>query len=318
MQELAIFLFVLSVSRYQKPYLSASDQLAQLVERGIIVTDRSQALGYLKQINYYRLSAYWYPFRAKNQSILQDHFKPDTYFQTVIDLYLFDKKLRLLTLDALESIEVALRTAVVFQIGQHDPWAYRDPMYLNGKFVKDGKHKQWLQQLDDKVKQSKETFVEHFQLKYPSSDIPVWIVVELLNFGSLSIFLSGMRHIDQCQITSQYSIPRPDLLVSWVRTLSFVRNVCAHHARLWNKLLVSQPKKLYPLEIKELDHLNSDTYKKFYFAACICLFLLKTIMPSSKWAEQLKTHVSTFPQSCHVSFFQSGFPSTWESEQLWN
>ena len=264
MQELAIFLFVLSVSRYQKPYLSASDQLAQLVERGIIVTNESQALGYLKQINYYRLSAYWYPFRAQKQSILQDHFKPDTYFQTVIDLYLFDKKLRLLTLDALESIEVALRTAVVFQIGQYDPWAYRDPTYLNDKFVKDDKHELWLQQLDAKVKQSKESFVEHFRLKYPSSDIPIWIAVELLDFGSLSIFLSGMRSVDQYQIASQYGIPRPDLLVSWVRTLSFVRNVCAHHARLWNKLLVIQPKKLHLLEIKELDHLSSNSYKKFW------------------------------------------------------
>ncbi|MCL6755017.1 Abi family protein [Nostoc sp. CCCryo 231-06] len=302
---------------YQKPYLSVAGQLAQLQSRGIIVTDKSQALDYLKQLNYYRLSAYWYPFRVTNQSIVQDQFKPDTHFQTVIDLYLFDKKLRLLMLDALESIEIALRTAVVLQLGQYDSWAYRNRKYLDGKFVKTGKHTKWLQQFDDKAKQSHESFAEHFRNKYPSSDFPIWMAVELLDFGSLSYFLSGMRYSDQRQIACQYGIPRPDLLTSWVRTLCFVRNVCAHHARLWNRSLVNQPKRPRQQEIRELDHLTGDAYTRFYSAAAICRFLLKTIMPSSGWSDQLKTHATTFPKNAHVSFSASGFPNTWENELLW-
>ncbi len=302
---------------YQKPYLSIADQLTQLQNRGIIVTDKFQALGYLKQLNYYRLSAYWYPFRATNQSIVQDHFKPDTHFQTVIDLYLFDKKLRLLMLDALESIEIALRTAVTLQFGQYNPWAYRDPKYLDGNFVKKGNHTKWLQQFDDKVKHSHESFVEHFRNKYSSSDFPIWMAVELLDFGSLSYFLSGMSYSDQRQIACQYGILRPNLLISWVRTLCFVRNVCAHHARLWNRSLVNQPKRPRQQEIRELDHLTDDAYTRFYAAAAICRFLLKIIMPSSDWSDQLKAHVSTFPQNAHVSFSASGFPITWENEPLW-
>lgn len=317
MQGLAIF-FCAFVPTYQKPYLSVPDQLAQLQKRGIIVTDESQALGYLKQINYYRLSAYWYPFRTTNQSLVQDHFKPDTHFQTVIDLYLFDKKLRLLMLDALETIEIALRTAVTLQLGQHDPWAYRKPQYLDGKFVKQGDHTKWLQQCDDKAKQSKEPFVEHFRQKYPSSHFPLWIAVELLDFGVLSRFLSGMRYTDQREIARQYGIPRPDLLTSWVRTLCFVRNVCAHHARLWNRSLVVQPKQPRPGEIQALDHLTRNAYTCFYAAAAICRFLLTTIMPSSNWSDQLQAHVSTFPQNAHVRFSASGFPHAWENEPLWN
>ncbi|BAZ19458.1 hypothetical protein NIES4073_03280 (plasmid) [Kalymmatonema gypsitolerans NIES-4073] len=317
MQELAIF-FSAFVPAYQKPYLSVFDQLSQLKKRGIIVTDESQALDHLKQINYYRLSAYWYPFRATAHSQVQDNFKPDTHFQTIIDLYLFDKKLRLLMLDALESIEIALRTAVALQLGQHDPWAYRNPKYLDGKFVKRNAHMKWLQQFDDKAKKSKEPFAEHFRSKYPSEDFPLWMGVELLDFGALSCLLNGMRYSDQRPIAYQYGIPRPELLTSWVWTLCFVRNVCAHHARLWNRSLVAQPKQPRSGEIQVLDHLDRNAYTRFYAASAICRFMLTTIMPTSNWSDQLKAHISTFPQNSHVSFSASGFPHTWENESLWN
>lgn len=316
-QGLAIF-FSAFVPAYQKPYLSIPDQLLQLQQRGIIVPNQYQALDYLKQINYYRLSAYWYPFRATTQFQVEDHFKPGTSFQTVIDLYLFDKKLRLLMLDALETIEIALRTAVALQLGQHEPWAYRKPQYLDGKFVSMGHHAKWLQQFDDKARDSKEPFAEHFRQKYPSSEFPLWMAVELLDFGVLSRLLSGMRYPDQRQIARQYGIPRPDLLTSWVWTLCFVRNVCAHHGRLWNRSLTVQPKQPRSGEIRVLEHVERNAaYTRFYAAAAICRFLLAAIMPSRSWSDQLKAHVSTFPKNAYVSISASGFPHDWENEPLW-
>jgi len=316
MQDLAVF-FSTFVSVYQKPYLSIPDQILQLQQRGLIVTDKSQALNYLKQINYYRLSAYWYPFRITTQFRVEDHFKPGTRFQTVIDLYLFDKKLRLLMLDALESIEIALRTAVALRLGWHDPWAYRKSQYLNNRFVSSGNHAKWLQQFDDKAHDSKEPFVKHFQQKYPSSKFPVWMAVELLDFGSLSHLLSGMRYPDQRQIAREYGIPHPDLLTSWVKTLCLVRNVCAHHARLWNRSLTMQPRQPRIGEIQAFDHIDSSAYTRLYATAVICCFLLKTTTPLSNWSDQFKAHISTFPQSPHVSLSASGFPANWGNEPIW-
>src|SRR5690242_9811884 len=107
------------MTTYSKPYLSLPQQLALLESRGMQISDKPKALSYLERIGYYRLSAYWYPYRVPKIIRLSDGsteergdgtFKTGTEFSQIIDLYVFDKRLRLLMLDALERIEIALRT----------------------------------------------------------------------------------------------------------------------------------------------------------------------------------------------------------------
>jgi len=90
---------------YLKAALSFPDQLAQLQQRGLHVTDPDRALHWLRRVSYYRLSAYFLPFKNG------ESFRPGTEFNDVAGLYIFDRKLRLLVLDAIERIEVALRTS---------------------------------------------------------------------------------------------------------------------------------------------------------------------------------------------------------------
>ena len=94
-------------TRYSKPALNFNDQLAELKGRGMIVGDEAQAIHWLKTISYYRLSAYFHPFKESD-----DTCGPGTDFERVQMLYSFDRKLRLLLLDAIERIEVALRAAI--------------------------------------------------------------------------------------------------------------------------------------------------------------------------------------------------------------
>ncbi|MFZ1427406.1 MAG: Abi family protein [Geminicoccaceae bacterium] len=269
----------------------------------MIITDTARAAEYLRRIGYYRLSAYWYPFRkstrttagqGKSQTTVHDDFKATTDFSTVLALYVFDKKLRLLMLDALERIEIALRTDVALLLGRKNPWAHRDKASLHGNFAKKPHrrtgitgHAEWLARLDSVANRSKDEFAQHFRQKYAGSDLPIWMAVELLEFGMLSRFIEGMTVVDQDALAQKYGLRR-ELLTSWVRTLNFVRNVCAHHGRLWNRSLIDQPKPPRAGEILDLNHLAADrvAQERLYAAVAIVRFMraLLTLRPAGRIA----------------------------------
>jgi len=332
---------------YTKPYRSVADQLALLASRGMEITDTTAASNCLSRIGYYRLSGYWYPFRkshistnpltgetlfhpstGKPQVIVEDDFRPGTTFQQVMDLYVFDKRLRLLFLDAIERIEVALRVDIALLIGERDPWAHRDPNQLHGRFskkvidhrAKKTEYQKWLERLDSTFRRSSEEFVKHFKRKYTEEQPPIWIAIELWDFGMLSVFLSGMKIADQEQLASKYGLPRTDMLTSWVRNINNVRNICAHHSRLWNRSPADQMSPPKRGEIAELDHLASDSMaqSRIYATAVVLQFLLRTLNPTSSWASRFKIQCSRLPTSPVLSLSQGGFPSDWEALQIWS
>jgi abortive infection bacteriophage resistance protein len=315
------------VAQYSKPYLSVDEQLALLESRGMIVPDKAKAKEYLARIGYYRLSAYWFPFRetGANPGKPLDTFKDGTSFKWVLDLYAFDKMLRLQMLDALERIEIFIRTGIALRMGKFDPLAHRDPNLLFKNFVtkhpRTGRvaHTEWLQRLDEKAVTSKEEFAVHFREKYPTSHMPIWVAVELLDYGPLSHFLTGMRRPDQQAIALTCDVPKPDLLTTWIRSLSVVRNVCAHHARLWNRPLVDQPKMPAAGAIPLLDHLASSPHgnRRLYAACAIARYLLLSVNPRTKWPERLKVHIGTFPENPYFSIRSMGFPDDWKDLDLW-
>lgn len=241
------------------------------------ISDVARARSCLKRIGYYRLSAYWYSFRKSqphndpvtNKTInrVLDDFRDGTNFPTIHELYIFDKKLRLLVLDALERIEIGVRTDIAIRLGEYDKWAHRKPDLLDGNFSKkttpersQTKHENWLLRLDKKFNESKEDFAKHFKEKYPNDKLPIWIAVELWDFGTLSHFFSGLKMNDQDAIALQYGVPSGRIFKTWLRCLNDVRNICAHHSRLWNRPLVNQP--AWPLQglMPDLDHLERFTF----------------------------------------------------------
>ena len=159
---------------YNRPLMSFADQLQQLVDRGLEVTDSASAISYLDRIGYYRLGGYWYPFRQNGPEpdlVKSDDFVAGTHFSDALNLYVFDKKLRLLVLDALERIEVAIRVDLAHILGQRDTFAYTDSQWFDGRFTRprgrQGKsdHDQWLERYDRLVSRSKETFIRHYKNK---------------------------------------------------------------------------------------------------------------------------------------------------------
>jgi len=180
--------FWLPMINYTKPFLSISEQITQISARGLLISDENKAAYYLSQIGYYRLSGYWQPLQkssiisdknGKLGRIIHNKFRDGAKFSQVIALYAFDKRLRLIMLDILERIEIAVRADIVLQLGQYNPWAYRDSSLFDEKFAteipkgrKMTRLKTCLTKFDQYAKDSREDFFVHFRTTY-SDPLPI-------------------------------------------------------------------------------------------------------------------------------------------------
>ncbi len=291
-----------------KPWRSFADQLQQLQGRGLQVGNPAAAIDYLERLGYYRLSGYWYPLRvidpaasmAQRRAVRLDGFAPGSRFEDVVRLYVFDKKLRLLALDALERIEMAVRVDVAHLLGQRDPRAHENPACLHGNFAKKliptgpdaGKtqHQVWLAKYQAMLRRArKEPFVAHHQQQYGA--LPVWAAIEVWDFGMLSKLFAGMQHADQQTIATLYGAPSGQAFAQWLRSLNFIRNVSAHHSRLWNLNVVERS--AAPTDWPA--HLDN-ARPFFYF--CLMQQLLGVICPHSTWRQRL------------ADLLEDGFPNT--------
>jgi abortive infection bacteriophage resistance protein len=318
---------------YAKEYLSVSDQVRLLQGRGMVISDPDRATACLHRIGYYRLSGYAYPFRHREvirngdgteDERIFENYRPHTEFAQVMDLYVFDKKLRLLFLDAIERVEVGLRVEIALLLGQRGAFSYRAAANFNAYFsavdspTGETPHQRLLTKLDNAFERSREEFAEHYRTKY-RSPLPIWMSIELWDFGTLSTIVSGMQTADLNQLAALYKLPRRGLLQSWAQSINFIRNVCAHHGRLWNRPLVQQPSPGRRGEITFFEHLVDDTHaqRRLYAAAAVLQYLMKYIHPSSTWAARLQDHLQTFPDSPHISRRHMGFPDGWAENELW-
>jgi abortive infection bacteriophage resistance protein len=313
---------------YNKPWKSYPDQLEQLMQRGLIVTNQEKALNYLKRIGYYRLSGYWYPFRKRSsaggQAVL-DTFKDGASFQNAVDLYVFDKKLRLLVLDALERIEIALRVDISHTLGKKDPFAHTKPEFLANNFAKKvnkntgvTQHKRWLDNHDGLVSRSKETFIEHNRNKY-GLPLPVWVACEIWDFGTLSKLFAGMKPEDKNAIAKKYGVSNGKVFQSWLRSLNYLRNVCAHHSRLWNRNIVDRPQFPGLNDVENGKPFLTDCHinQRVFFLLCISQHLLNIINPSSTWGQRLRTLLLEFPNLRHLELDLTSM-GTLEGWEEWN
>lgn len=314
---------------YTKPYLPPPDQLALMKSRGMVVSDDALAQGYLEKIGYYRITGYSYPYRQSSvvggQTVVGDQFRSGTTFAEVCELYVFDKKLRMLCLDAIERIEIALRVQITLTLGALSPSAHRDRQFLHPNFTtrtdqSTGRtyHSEWVRRQDDAFAKSKEEFAKHFKSRYPGEEPPLWIAAELWDFGSMSILYSGLRKTDQTTIAAKFLVPDFKIMELWLRSLNVTRNICAHHSRLWNKPNPIQPSWPKPADCRELAHIHGNTHSqtRVYGSLCICAHFLKLINPSSSWRSRLKDLIEEFPESTTVSLKSAGFPKEWANEAL--
>lgn len=289
------------MTSYNKPHLSYQNQIDLLKNRGLIINDEEFAIIKLKHISYFRLSAYFLPFQST-----KDTFNHGTTFEQIIDLYHFDKELRLLTFGAIEKIEIFLRTSLAYNLSKHtDTFGYTKEENFcarDGDFA-------WLK--DDIVKEtgrSKETFIKHFRDNYTNTDLPIWMVVEIVSFGTLSKLYSMLCPQIEKEILDGIGLPS-FVFKNWLHVFSYVRNLSAHHSRLWNRQFVIKTK--IPKHKKEFAGIIND---KYYTFAVMTHHVLHAINDTFDMKSELLSLFEKYPNS---DFRQMGFVDGWERMAVW-
>lgn len=288
--------------RYLKPPLTFEDQLDLLRQRGLTVRDPDRALHWLRNISYYRLSAYCLPFKDG------EAFRPDTAFDDIAGLYIFDRKLRLLVLDALERIEVAIRTVVTYEIAHaYGPFGHANP----ANFAPDFDHARFMADLADEERRAREPFADHFRRKYAGEpQLPVWMATELLSFGTISKLYQSLEPKMRQRIAAAYGVDA-QFLISWLHTLTYVRNVCAHHKRLWNRQLGIRPR--LPSRSLAWPHQVPDN-GRMYAVLVVLQHMLRVVSPRSHWHERLFDLLEQHP---NLSLEDMKLAPDWRNKALW-
>lgn len=267
---------------YKKPPLSYTEQVALLQSRGMSVSDIPRAERLLANISYYRLSAYMLPYKKKENGTIIDNFKEGTTWDMVYDLYVFDRKLRLLVFDAIERLEIAVRTQIICQLShkygshwQDNPSIFKAPerrVLRDGSIVTFDVYAEIQKHISDQLHSNRaEVFIQHYRNKYDNPvNPPSWMSVEIMYFNHLSRICTGLKNrADINGIAGYFGLP-PKTFCSWLHTMNYVRNLCAHHARLWNRDMSIVPEKLH--FSKNLVWIsNPDTVqrgKAYYFSVC--------------------------------------------------
>jgi abortive infection bacteriophage resistance protein len=216
-----------SLPPYDKPWLSHADQLNQLMDRGLVVTDRRSAEAFFAHVNYYRFSGYCLAFENKRHA-----FTAGCTFEDVRAAYDFDLRLRDIVTDALEILEVDVRSTIAYEFGKRfGAFGHVEPR----SFFRDFRHAEWLESVQKEAIRSTETFVKHFEAHYAEfPDLPIWIATETMSFGAVSKMYYGMDDRLRKPIATRYGM-QPNVLASVLHHLVYVRNLCAHHSRLWDR-----------------------------------------------------------------------------------
>jgi len=214
---------------YNKPPLTYIQQLDLLASRGLGIADRAKAEKFLSQVNYYRFSAYCLPFE-----ITRHQFKPDATFERIQQLYEFDRQLRFLIDEVLEIIEISVRTTIAYYLAnKYGAFVHEEA----SRFYVNFDHATWINKVHEEICRSKETFIDHYKNKYLGFPrLPLWMAVEVMSFGALSQLYHSLMRDDQIALGKVVGF-HSTVLSSWFHTFTYVRNICAHHSRIWNREL---------------------------------------------------------------------------------
>lgn len=298
--------------KFTKPSLTISDQIALLKARGMVIAEPSKAEHYLRHVSYYRLRAYWLPFEAVPPPQEGTHlFRAGTNFDDALELYVFDRQLRLLVMDAVERIEVSLRGNWAHHLAiRYGPHGYLEPaLYDRPDF-----YAKALTGLIEEVDRSKDTFILHYRRKYNDPPLPpIWMAAEVMSLGQLSKWLGNLKlRADRQTIAKSYGLDEK-ILISLAHHLTYVRNICAHHGRLWNKqFTVTMTIPNAPASLKLA--MNPMATRKLYNTLAILGYLMAVVAPATDWRKRLIELVDNCALADQTSM---GFPEDWKQRPAW-
>ena len=303
-----LFQAIMPKSIYSKKFIPCADQIPLLKARGMKFVDENKALHLLENISYYRLSGYWYPLLADKQN---HFFKSNATFEAAFNLYRFDRELRKLILSELEKIEVAVRTKMTHILSLvYDAFWIEDASLFSNYSI----YQSTIEKIQDELIRSDEEFILAFKSKYSNPLPPSFILLEITSFGALSRLYSNLKS-GKVKRDIAKSFGLPDVVfASWLHSLVYIRNVCAHHARIWNRPMSVQP--LFPKNASGVWlHNRQVGINRVFYALSMIIYLLNIVNPSHTFIQKLEILFKKYP---NVDRAAMGFPANWKLEPLWN
>lgn len=297
--------------KFVKPAISIHDQIALLRRRGMVIDDEQLARHYLQHISYYRLRAYWLPFEGPVPAVGDHAFRPGTKFEDVLALYVFDRQLRLLVMDAIERVEVAIRAAWAHHMAMaYGPHGYLDQTYHSDPI----KHAGSVTDLIKETQRSKDTFIKHYSKTYDDPQLPpIWMVAEVVSLGALSKWFDNIKlRADRNAIAKPFGMDEK-VLGSFAHHVTIIRNIAAHHGRLWNKRFTFTM--IVPRAPARLAIGMRDADSRYLHNTLVMLdHLLLTSAPGNEWRQRVVELIEGCPQADPI---QMGFPTDWRDRAAW-
>lgn len=276
-----------------KPFLTIDEQLDLLISRGLIVTDRENALNVLSRTNYYRFSAYSLTLR-KN-----DIFDDDVTFDNIYELYRFDDALRKIIFQYSQYAEISLRSYIAYEfskkygaLGYMDSNNFTNPLY----------HVDFILKLQEEIRKSDDVFVTHYKKDF-NAVFPMWVAIECSTFGNLSKLYKNLKVDDRTFISKNYFGVSREYTENWFQAAVFARNVSAHGGRFYNRKLRTVPVRLPAKYSKIIDGQSAFSYA----------YAIYKLQPTKALASSMRKSLSDiwtsypFARKEHV-----GFPNEWE------
>lgn len=294
---------------YAKPFLTLEEQADLLMKERGLIADRSDLIRHLHDVGYYRLSGYWHIHKKSGS----DEFWEGTTFERIWDTYVFDRQFRLIVLDAVERVEVYMRTQLAYLLAEKTgPFGFLEPANLPRLDQK--RYERLINKCGDAYNRAKagESFAKHFNDKYGDThDLPpYWMLVNIMDFGMVVTLYKGSPVPVRQQIASNLGISAK-VLDSWLVTINTVRNICAHHGRLWNRIIGNPPMIPKASEWHEPYEVENG---KIFGALTVLSYLLEKVAPDTNWHTRLLNKVFELSPRNQE---RMGFKDGWQESPLW-
>lgn len=293
-------------SHYTDNPLTFIQQIELLCANGLIFNDEQKALHTLHHVSYFRLKSYLMPMMSDKQRHI---FKIGSTFENAYELYKFDSRLRKLISAELEKIEISIRTQMAYILScEKDIYWFED----SSNFQNPIHHTALLDKLKAELNRSDDDQILRFKRLYNNTFPPAWMTMEVSSFGTLSMFFKLLRPgSPKRKIAKSYGIS-DSVFESWLHSMVYVRNICAHHSRLWNRTLRIQP--LLPRRTEHAFISMPTPNNRIYYVLCIIQYFLRVVNPKTRFSARLQALLIEFPQ---IDISAMGFPEKWKDEKLW-
>ena len=301
---------------FQKYPTTFLEQVDKLLGKGLNVSNRDEVAKKLSVIGYYHLTPYWIPFyKAKNKH----NFIEDTTIDDVLNIYYFDRNLRSIVFSAISFFEVYFKTifANYLSVKYSDPFVLlRSNLFKNKDFYHNS-----LEMLKMSFDNSREEYANHFRKKYKEELPPIWVAVELMTLGEISKWYSNLKvEDDKSKISRTFDLTPSDM-TSFLKSITVIRNICAHNGRLWNRSFKITQKKLnkksllYSVLYNDLsESCNQKLYPRIYNPITILFSCINQYINSeNQFVKQIVKEI----EKRNIDTKEMGVPLNWKEVSIW-